>query len=140
MGIEQKISALEVQPRLTGTVVSEGSDGMVLQVGGTIVEIARRHIAELAPKGTEVELTLNSDAEILVSTPVSMEKGFIVDNVFGVLLPGIRADACNCNCNCPSGNCNCNCNCSERQFLLESEPGLATTQAFRRPFTGGARS
>jgi hypothetical protein len=73
--IERKISALEVLPQLAGTVVSEGDDGVVLQVAGTIVEIARRHIAEQAPKGNEVELTLNSHAEILVSTPVG-GKGF----------------------------------------------------------------
>lgn len=138
IGIEKKRNALELRPRVTGKILIEADDGVVLQVGGCVVEIPRRHIVEQTPKADQVELTLSGDAEILVSTAVSVQKGFVADNVFGALVRDLQADACNCNCNCSSGNCNCNCNCNERMFAVES-PAVMTTRVFRRPFTGGAK-
>ena len=104
----------------------------MIQAGNCIVEVPTRHVAERGGKGHELELILTADAEVLVSTVVSVRKGFVSDNVFGALVPGILANNCNCNCNCSdiasaatsltpasiqptlaASNCNCNCNCSD---------------------------
>ena len=142
IGVNQKMQTLKLQhqPRLTGKVLNEADDAVVLQVGGCVVEIPPRHIAERTPKGDQVELTLSGDAKILVTTSVSVQKGFLADDVFGELNRAIVAEdgncACNCNCNCggDQSRCNCNCNCT---CVCLTVP--AVVQLFRRPVTGGAK-
>jgi hypothetical protein len=146
-GIDKKLEAAlgSAQPKLFGKVVSEADDGVVLQAGGCIVEVPKRHIAERFEKGNEVVLTLNGDAEILVSTAVSVQKGFVADDVFGALVPSVLACNCNCNCNCSEKTrllfdaCNCNCNCDRSFDVAVETSAAAPARVFRRSFTGGAK-
>lgn len=145
-GINKKLEALgPPEPKLVGKIVSEAEDGVVVQAGECVVEIARHHIADRTYKGDLVELTLKGDAEVLVSTAVSVQKGFVGDNVFGALLPGILACNCNCNCNCGEearlrfDACNCNCNCDVSFNVLPESLVVRPVRVFRRPFMGGRR-
>jgi hypothetical protein len=134
--IERKMKAMAVQPRLTAMVLSEAEDRVLLQAGGCVVEINRRHIAEWIPRGDQVEVTLTQDALVLVSTAVSVQKGFVTADVYTALNQLIAEDACNCNCNCNctgnSSQCNCNCNCDLRR---ESPAVPPVTHLFRKSFT-----
>ena len=159
IGVSQKMDTLKLQhqPRLTGKVLSEADDTVLLQAGGCVVEIPPRHITERTPKGDLVELTLSCQAEVLVSTPVSVQKGFLADNVFGAILPILEAGGCglcacnNCRCNCnvhssleagPCSDPKCNCNCNECRGdinVVPESPVVPPVRLFRKPFTGGGR-
>ena len=119
--VEKKLEALRDRPTVTGKVVAESADSVVLRVGGVLVEAPTRSVAARADAGAaaggagKATLTLNPDAEVLVSSVVPVGGGLVGGNVFAAAGPAVlRADACNCNCNCEHGNCNCNCNCNER--------------------------
>ncbi len=118
-------AALEpVGPKLTGQVVSEDADSIVLKAADAIIEVAITDIAHRSGSGREdeVELTLTATARLIVSTVVTVDKGFVGSNVFGPLVPGVLADNCNCNCNCGS---------------IQETAASAEASRLRRPFTGG---
>ncbi len=144
MRATEKIEALQPRPFIQGTVLAEHEGAILLRAGGCVVEIPLRHVASRTKKGENVELTLTPDAEVVVSALVSTTKGFLGDDVFGALAPGLVSSNCNCNCNC-SGNCNCNCNCECSDCtecsvctgsIVFSRPDVST---FRTRFTGGAK-
>ena len=121
--VEKKLEALRDRPTVTGKVVAESADSVVLRVGGVLVEAPTRSVAARADAAAgaaaggagEATLTLNPDAEVLVSSVVPVGGGLVGGNVFAAAGPAVlRADASNCNCNCEHGNCNCNCNCNAR--------------------------
>ena len=123
--IDRKLeSAREgAQPKLRGTVVSENDDSVVLKASDAIIEIPVRSITQrLEKQGGEIEVILAEDAEIVVGTVVSVKNGFVGDDVFGPLTPGLLA-----------GNCNCNCNCSSISETVSSEE----KSQLRSPFVGG---
>jgi hypothetical protein len=134
MSFDDKKDALKKRgPHVKGRKVEETNDTMVLQSGGAIVEVPKSAIKKEEAVGDQIVLTLEEDAELLVGTMVSAKHGFLEDNVFGDIAPGLWGD--NCNCNCPSGNCNCNCNVVLQPVGdLGAQPGV-----FRTPFTGVAR-
>lgn len=113
-------------PKLTGELVGEDQDSIVLKAADALIEVPTTDIVERSGTGreNEVELTLAADARLVVSTVVKVDKGFVGSNVFGPLVPGVLAD-----------NCNCNCNCSTIQDTAAS----VEASRLRRPFTGGAR-
>ena len=138
---DKKVEALRDQPTVTGRVVTESADSVVLRVGGALVEVPTRSIASRAAAAGaaagaaaaapgEITLTLAPDAQVLVSSVVPVGGGLVSGNVFAGLRSGPMASNCNCNCNVASGvsaqvapfaaavprpalasNCNCNCNC-----------------------------
>jgi hypothetical protein len=142
-----KVEALRKgpEPRLTGKILVDADDGVIMQAGGCIIEIPRQSILQRAEKreeGEETELVLDKDAEIVVSLLISAEKGFVADNVFGALVPSFLDS--NCNCNCVGSNCNCNCGGgggggSVEQIEPVNPTGSGFFGGFRRPFTGGAK-
>jgi hypothetical protein len=137
--VDVKIEALErhARPRLKGKLLSQGADHVAIHAGGSVMEVPRKSIVSQEEADGQVEVVLSPDAEIVVSTVVSVQKGFLADDVFGGLSPAIMAD--NCNCNCSGGNCNCNCS-SEMAFeaINTQVNAPAGGRRFRR-FTGGGR-
>jgi hypothetical protein len=136
---EDKIAGLRARPRLTGEILEESAEALVVRAGGCIVEIPLRSVADRIGTRDHVQLSLRENAEILVSTIVSAQEGFVVENVFGALNQGIFADNCNCNCNCNCGDrcvCNCNCNCDTKYEETVAPP----VQVFRRRSIGGVEA
>ena len=137
--VDAKIEALvrHARPRLKGRLVSESSDHVAIHAGGAVMEVPRKSIVSQEVSEGQIEVVLSPDAEIVVSTVVSVEKGFLADDVFGGLSPALMAD--NCNCNCSGGNCNCNCSSEVRFDALSSQlDAAAGARRFRR-FTGGGQ-
>ena len=134
--VEKKVEALRDRPTVTGKVVTESADSVVLRVGGVLVEAPARSVAaraDAAGAAGEVTLTLNPDAEVLVSSVVPASGGLVGGNVFAATRPGLRADASNCNCNC---NCNCDgvssrCACNCNRAVQAESPRLLRVGAFR---------
>jgi hypothetical protein len=110
------------QPKVTGTLVQDGQDSVIIRAGDALIEVPTQHIQSRAQVGTDHELALTQDAQILVSTVVSAKSGFVGNNVFGSLIPHLLTDNCNCNCNCGGGSVS-----------------AAASSEITRPFTGGAR-
>jgi hypothetical protein len=111
-------------PRISGRVVSETDDSIVIKAEDAIIEIGKHHVSNRAERSKgDVELTLTPDATMLVSTVVSVEKGFVGSNIFGPLVPSVLADNCNCNCNCSS---------------IQSTASVEEFSRLRRPFSGSA--
>ena len=131
--VDTKIEALrkEARPRVSGRLLAQGSDCVSVQSGGSVIEVPRKWIVDQEERDGGVELTLADDAEIIVSTVVSAQKGFVADNVFGALSRFMAGD--NCNCNCSGGNCNCNCGGGGGELM--SEAAAARLDAL----AGGAR-
>lgn len=113
-------------PKVTGQLVSEDTNSIVLKAADAIIEVATGDITERSGsgRGNEVELTLTATARLIVSTVVTVDKGFVGSNVFGPLVPDIVGDNCNCNCNCSS---------------IQDTAASVEASRLRRPFTGGAR-
>jgi hypothetical protein len=137
--VDAKIEALarQARPHLRGRVVSQSADHVALQSGGSVVEVPRKAIVSQQESEGDMEIILAPDAEIIVSMAVSVQKGFLADDVFGILSPAVMAD--NCNCNCSGGNCNCNCSSDMRfEAVADQIQTAAGARRFRR-FTGGGQ-
>ena len=127
--VDAKLNAVTQppQPKITGAIVAEDANSLTVKSGDAVIEIPTRHILGRVAVGSSHELTLAPDAQILVSTVVSANSGFVGNNVFGALLPHFLADNCNCNCNCSGGG-------SEGGGKIAASPEIS------KPFTGGARN
>ncbi|MFI7108078.1 hypothetical protein ACIBK9_17330 [Nonomuraea sp. NPDC050227] len=124
-GIDAALSAAreDAQPRVQGKIIAESEDSLVIRAADAIIEIPMRFVKLRKERGGDNhEVVLAEDAEIVVGTIVSVKEGFIGDDVFGPLTPGVLAD-----------NCNCNCNCSSTTATVSEE---AASQ-LRSPFVGG---
>lgn len=124
--IQAKLNAVTQapQPKITGAIVTEDQNSVVLKAGDAVIEIPVQHVLGRVQTGGDHEFTLAPDAQILVSAAVSAKAGFIGNNVFGALVPYFLADNCNCNCNCGGS----------------SSIGKVTASTdIAKPFTGGAR-
>lgn len=112
-------------PTLAGRLISEDESSLVLKAGDALIEVGVGHVVERnAGPGGDIELTLAPDAQLMVSTLVTVDQGFVGSNVFGPLVPGVLADNCNCNCNCGS---------------VENTVRSTEATRLRRPFSGGSR-
>lgn len=125
--IDKKIdAALESRlPKVSGRLVSANDTSVVIKSADAVIEVPVHHIASRAERGDQIELTLTNDAHILVGGVVSVQKGFVGDNIFGPLTPGILADNCNCNCNCGS---------------IQETASTVQASRLRQPFDGGKRA
>jgi len=134
MELAEKIEALQ-RASVVGELLGEDAHSVRVRAGGAIVEIPRRHVAQVRESAHGLEFVLEKNAVVVVSAVVSAKKGFLVDDVFGELSPNLCADNCNCNCNCGgSSNCNCNCNCG-RSIYAEGRGTSPTARApAARPF------
>lgn len=117
--VEGKIEALQraARPRISGKLLGHKSDCVMVQSGASVLEVPRKWIMAQEEKDGTVELMLADNAEIIVSTVVHAQRGFISDNVFGALSSFMESNNCNCNC---SGGGNCNCNCSGGVEMTEA--------------------
>ena len=134
---DERLQVLQdsAKPRIRGRIVGDSGDFVTVEGSGCTIDVPLKHVQGRREIGNDQhEFVLADDAELVVSLLVSAKRGFVSDNVFGALADGgVLGD--NCNCNCSGGNCNCNCS-GGNGGSLES---LERTQAFRRPFEGGAR-
>ena len=149
---EKKKEALKRPlPKVSGKVVAETEESLVISSGLRLLEIplgsiARKTEEEDADGNVAVDLALERDAEIIQSSLVAVDapKDILSGDIFEIISVDVVGCNCNCNCNCGSGsncNCNCNCDCSECSGKPVGHPIspdlLINVSQFRRPVQTG---